>query len=248
MKHWWLLIATGVWLGLSGCGGRVESPPAASNMDEANAPPIAAVPLVEPSWDQQVSAVRQGTTSAIRFSGQVTPAQWSQLYEGCEGLLVLSLPEAQIGDSQLGILVHLSSLRQLVLGGPIGDEGLSQIAACSSLEILNLPRGRFGDIGLKKLQHLPLLTLLRFGSPNVTDAGFDSLAGMPNLRFLHLLRTPITDTGLDHVKRCPLLESFYIDGGDCTEEGLSCLLKSHPGLHLHVNQLHLAGDEHADGH
>ncbi|MCA9052718.1 MAG: hypothetical protein KDA75_02725, partial [Planctomycetaceae bacterium] len=158
------------------------------------------------------------------------------------------LPRTTVDDSELSLLTSLVSLRQLVLGGAVGDAGMETIADCPSLEIVNLPHATFTDTGLARLKQLPLLTLLRFGSPHVTDAGMEHLAGMPNLRFVHLIDVPITDAGLDSLKRVTLLESFYLDGSRCSEEGLTCLLKSHPGLHLHVNQLHVAGDEHAHEH
>jgi hypothetical protein len=229
-----------VCLSLAACAP--QSPPET----ETSPPPATTAP--PPSWEEQVAAVRTGAASGIEFSGELTEEQFRQLNEGCAGLAVLKLPDAQLDDAQLELLPELLSLRQLVLGAPVGDEGMQWIAACPSLEIVNLPRGRFTDAGLKELTRLPLLTLLRFSSPAVTDAGMQHLPEMQNLRFIHLLDVPITDDGLEPLKHCRLMESFYLDGGQCTGNGLGCLLKAHPGLHRHVNQRHLAGDEHADGH
>ena len=195
------------------------------------------------SWEAQFAAVRAGESSQIHVPKPITTEQWRQLAEGCEGLTVLKLPEVQLEDAELELLSSLVSLRQLVLGAPVGDAGMASIGQCPSLEIVNLPKAVFTDDGLAELKQLPLLTLLRFGSPHVTNAGMEHLPEMPNLRFVHLLEVPITDAGLDPLKRLSLLESFYIDGGNCTDEGLSCLLEARPGLHLHVNQLHIPGDE-----
>lgn len=207
-----------------------------------------AMPFIAPEspWSDQLTAVRAGDSSEIRLQTPVTAEEWRELATGCEGLMVLDLPEASVADAELALLPSLVSLRQLVLGGPVGDAGLATLSQCPSLEIVNLPRAQFTDAGLAHLKQLPLLTLLRFGSPHVTDAGLEHLAEMPNLRFVHLLNVPITDAGLEPLKRCELLESFYIDGSRCSDEGLSCLLQARPGLHLHVNQLHLPGDEHGD--
>lgn len=228
-----------VCLALSGCGA--SPPPVEPVFVESAAPP-------EASWEEQLQAVRRGAASQIEVTGDVTPERWQQLAEGCDGLTVLKLPHATLSDEQLSMLPQLLSLRQLVLGGAVGDAGLAYVAQCPSLEIVNLPQGSFTDAGLAHLQRLPLLTLLRFGSPHVTDAGMEALPQMENLRFVHLLDVPITDAGLEPLKRCKLLESFYLDGGGCSDEGLSCLLKSHQGLHLHVNQRHLSGDEHDHAH
>jgi hypothetical protein len=236
----------GQWL--SGCSGGASAPEASPvETAETVATPVEPV-VAEATWEEQLARVRSGESSQVRLSGPVTPEQWAHLATGCEGLMVLDLPMAEITDEQLALLPALVSLRQLVLGGPTGDAGLATLAQCPSLEIVNLPKAGFSDAGLAKLKDLPLLTLLRFGSPQVTDAGMEHLAEMPNLRFLHLLNVPVTDAGMEPLKRCSLLESFYIDGGRCSDEGLACLLKAHPGLHLHVNQLHLAGDEHTHDH
>lgn len=239
-RWWWTLVVALA----AGCGTEAEISEPAPDAE----PPASAEAAPEPSWEDQLAEVRAGNSSEIRVTKDVTPEQWRELAEGCEGLTALKLPQATIEDGDLSLLSSLVSLRQLVLGGPVGDAGLATIATCPSLEIVNLPGGDFSDVGLAHLKQLPLLTLLRFGSPHVTDAGMEHLAEMPNLRFVHLINTPITDDGLEGLKRCSLLESFYIDGGKCSEEGLSCLLQAHPGLHLHVDQLHLSGDAHGRDH
>lgn len=234
-----------IWLWVAaGCGAAPTPPTPAETQAATTALPP---PPPEPAWEEQLAAVRSGTTSRIKCSAPVTREQFQQLGEGCAGLTVLQLAEVSIDDADLAILPELVSLRQLVLEAPIGDAGMKFIAACPSLEIVNLPQSQCSDEGLGELRALPLLTLLRIGSPHLSDAGMEHLAEMPNLRFLHLIDVPITDQGLEPLKRVKLLESFYIDGGRCTDEGLGCLMKVVPGLHLHVNQLHLAGDEHT-GH
>lgn len=232
-----------MWLCLAaGCGAA----PAPTAPGEGGAGAAVATPPLppEPAWEEQLAAVRAGTAARIKCSAPVRREQFQQLGEGCEGLTALQLGKADIDDADLAVLPGLVSLRHLVLEAPIGDAGMKFIAACPSLEIVNLPQSQCSDEGLGALRSLPLLTLLRIGSPHLTDAGMEHLAEMPNLRFVHLIDVPITDQGLEPLKRVKLLESFYIDGGRCSDAGLSCLLKATPGLHLHVDQLHLAGDEH----
>ncbi len=221
-----------------GCGGGV--PEAARPRSEA---------VVEPSWEEQIAAVRAGAADEIRIEdAEVTPAQFYGLSRDCRELKTLVINDAQLSDADLDALDSLPHLRWLKLPGPVGDEGASMIARRRELEILNLPDARLTDAGLRRLATLDRLTLLRFGSPNVTDAGLASLRGLDRLRFLHLMSVPVTDAGLDDVAAISSLESFYLDGGHATDAGLSRLLTRRSDLHFHKDQRHLPGDPNAHPH
>ncbi len=199
----------------------------------------------EPPWTIQIEQIRNGESTTVRFSKPINKDHFWMLSEGCETLTILELRHESAARQDWSVLKHLPSVSRLVLHGPVDDADLHEISQASSLEILNLPQAVFTNEGLKSLERLPLLTLLRFGSPHVTDAGMEHLAAMSNLRFVHLIDVPITDKGLEPFRRMPMLESFYIDGGRCSEEGLSRLLKAQPNLHIHVDQLHLPGHGHS---
>ncbi len=219
------------------CGCPQSPPPAPEAAAEPEAPP-------PPSWEEQVSALREGATTEIATRVPVSREQFEMLREGGEKLEVLKLVSTELTDEDLRLLNEFPLLRHVVLDVDIDDAGMEVLAASPTLEIVNLPSGKFTDAGLAAIVKLPLLTLLRFESENVTDAGIAHLTEASNLRFLHVMGAPISDDALDSVRQIPLLESFYIDGGNCTDTGFQCLLKSRPQIHIHVDQLHLPGQEH----
>lgn len=222
----------------SGCGAPApEAPPAAIDAPQ------------ELSWSEQITAVRDGTATEIRVTGQpVSPDELAMLGDGCEALEVLDIDDVAPTPEDLTVLSSLPALRQLRLGFEVDDAMLRDLAGLDSLQILNLPNGAFTDEGLKTLAELPDLELLRFRSPHVTDAGMQNIAAIPSLRFLHLIDVPVTDAGIAALHKMQQLESLYIDGGRCTDDGLRALLEALPELHFHRDQLHLPDDPHRHPH
>ena len=138
---------------------------------------------------------------------------------------------------------------EIRLQAPIDDNQLADLAGLTGLRRLNLPRSQISDSGLARLPDLtPALELLRLGSPRIGDAGLASIAELKQLRFLHLIDSPVTDEGLAHLRRMTWLESFYLDGGQATDAGLSELIKALPNLHFHRDQQHLPDDPRSDDH
>jgi len=148
----------------------------------------------------------------------------------------------QVEAVRQGAAISIRARRETV-----GNEQLEQLTGLETLRQLNLPRGAFDDRGLAAIARLPL-TQLRFHSPQVTDAGMQQIAKIETLRALHLIDVPITDEGLAHLHQMTWLESFYLDGGHCSDTGLSRLLEALPRLHFHKDQLHLPGDDKAHPH
>jgi hypothetical protein len=223
----------------AGCG--TADPPASRTAD------VAAVPA--PSWEQQLAAVRAGTSKRVIVPDEaVGAAELAQLATGCDALEVLDLDHVDADYAALEAIGGLPHLDRLKLGMPVDDAGMERLVRAEQLTVINLPLASFTDRGLEQLAELPKLELLRFHSQNVTDDGMRHIAGMPSLRFLHLIDVPITDAGLVHLHGMVKLESFYLDGGRCTEAGLRGLLAALPELHFHVDQLHLPGDPQADEH
>jgi hypothetical protein len=208
----------------------------------------------------------------------VTEPELRMLLEGCAALRILEVHQGAASlETMREVLQALPELERLKLTGPVSDDLLRIIAEVPTLTILNLPRGEFGNDGLRALAdphgvdsgrpfgiHHPSglqsektpsrlsasarLELLRFHSPHVTNEGLQVVRELPRLRFLHLIDVPITDAGLVHLYGLDNLESFYLDGSECTEEGLSELIKQLPNLHFHWNQLHLPNDPHRHPH
>ncbi|MBL8849802.1 MAG: hypothetical protein JNG89_08965 [Planctomycetaceae bacterium] len=224
---------------LVGCGA--SGPPAPETTDVA--------PATAPTWEQQVAAVRAGTSKRIIVADEtVDAADLAQLGAGCDALEVLDLDHVDAGSAALEVIGALPNLDRLKLGMLIDDAGIERLVRAEQLTVINLPQATFTDRGLEQLADLPKLELLRFHSPNVTDDGMPYIARMPSLRFLHLIDVPITDAGLAQLHGMQQLESLYLDGGRCTESGMRALLTALPELHFHLDQLHLPGDPQADEH
>jgi hypothetical protein len=213
----------------------------------ASGPKAVAVAPAEGSWAGQVAAVRDGKSGRITVTTPVKRAEWMELAKGCEGVEVIEVEDPEIVDSDFEILLRLPQLRRLALGVAVGDPGAALIAKCGSLKELNLPRSQITDAGMKSLASLPL-TQLRVGSRLITDTGVAELRGLSELKFLHLIGTPIGDVGLESIREIHSLQSFYLDGGRCTDEGLSALIRARPDLHFHRDQVHLPDDPNADAH
>jgi len=118
----------------------------------------------------------------------------------------------------------------------------------NKLRRINLSNTEVTDAGLARIGQMRDLIQLRIASPHITDAGMTHLAGLNRLRYLHLLDAPITDAGLDHLHGLKSLESVYLDHTKVTDEGLAKLLKSLPGVHLHIDDHHHLLDTHGDNH
>jgi hypothetical protein len=68
------------------------------------------------------------------------------------------------------------------------------------------------------------------------------------LRALHLIGVHVTDKSVNAISRIKPLETFYIDGGQITDQGFTQLIKMRPDLHLHVDQVHLDFDPNRHPH
>ncbi|MBX3443559.1 MAG: hypothetical protein KF774_14225 [Planctomyces sp.] len=226
---------------MTGCR-ESASPPSASTPEAA-----ATEARVEPAWMDQIEAVRSGASLRIATEALISVEDWNELRTGCEALQVLEVPQSTIGDADLDLAEALPNLRRLMLGMPLTDAGAAGLSRWPALSELNLPMTKITDAGLQSLAERPLRQL-RLGSPHVTDAGLAALAGQDRLRFLHLIGVPITDAGLESLKPIESLQSLYLDGGRCTEEGLSAFLKARPEIHFHRDQLHLPNDPQAHEH
>jgi hypothetical protein len=211
--------------------------------------PPKAEPL-EPSFRQQVEAVRQGRTREIRSDATVGDVEFAQL-RGLTTLETLSLSNALVSDSDsmadaLATLVELKELR--LEKTYVGDRLAKVIGKLSKLTTINLPNSEISDEGINEWPSLSELVLLRIGSPNLSDAAFETIAKMHALRFLHLIDVSISDAGLKHLHGMQQMESFYLDGGNATDRGLNELIQALPKLHFHRDQQHIPNDPRTDNH
>ncbi len=228
----WIWLVIGASLIVTGCSSR----------QEANAVNRT------PSFQDQIQAVRLGTTHEISSSEKITDADFIQLH-GLVELEDLSLSNAFLSDDAAEVLIDLVGLQRLRLEkASLGDKSAEVIGRLSKLKTINLPDSKIFDQGIHDWPTLSKLFLLRIGSPNLTDAALDTIGRMNQLRFLHLIEVPISDQGIRSLHGMKQLESFYLDGSFATERGLSDLLEALPELHFHRDQQHIPRDRQADDH
>lgn len=207
--------------------------------------------LSEPSFVEQVQAVREGRAQRIAVSTSAVRDSDLAALAGASGLELLHVENGESHITALGIehLTALPNLEHLWLRGTgFDDAALAEAAKIKSLQILNLPQADLTDAGLAELKNLPELIQLRFGSPRVTDAGMKTLAELPALKRLHLIDVPITGAGLAELAKIEQLESLYIDGANISDEAWDQLFRDRPKLHVHINQQHHDRDPHQHPH
>lgn len=204
----------------------------------------------EPSFRDQLAAVKAGTSDQIHVSQPITDAEIAEV-AGADSLksLIIDTADATISGSTLDRLHSLPALEIFWFRGRgINDAELGKLATIKTLKVLNVPQGEFSDAGLAALKDLPHLVQLRFGSPHITDAGIASLVEFPSLLRLHLIDVAITGEGLQSLARLENLESLYIDGGKFGDADIDALFRARPKLHVHFNQQHHDRDPHKHDH
>ncbi|WP_425616548.1 hypothetical protein NA78x_000196 [Anatilimnocola sp. NA78] len=229
------LVVCLVALALPGCSSNGSKP-------EASAPP-------ELTWDEQVVAVKAGTTDRLEITeATIDDTQLQQLAE-LSSLRELLLDKSNVTDAGVAHLTKLGKLEHLKLrGARITDAGFQQLCTIESLQRLNLPQADLTDAGLAAITNLKQLELLRLGSPKVTDAGVAHIAQAQTIRWLHLIDIPLGDASLKSIAELPHLESLYLDGAKMSDAAYDEFFKAKPKLHVHIDQKHHDRDPHGHSH
>ncbi len=205
----------------------------------------ATVIAAEPTFAEQVAAVRAGTASRIRVADRaLTEEEWEEI-AGLEALSHLDLQEGVADDAKAVLLSRLPRLERLVLReSPLGDDGFKHLAACHTLRDVNIPQARCTLVGLAALAELPRLKNLRLGSPALCPEGKGgaelgmTLLQFPALRSLHLIDIAVGDAGLEGIARYDGLWNLYLDGAGISDEAWERYFALHPEVHVHVDQAH----------
>ena len=203
------------------------------------------VSAAEPTFAEQVAAVRAGTSSRIRVADRkIREEEWEAI-AGLEALSHLDLQAGVADDAKAIVLARLPRLERLVLReSPLGDEGFRHLAACHTLRDINIPQARCTLAGLAALAELPRLKALRLGSPDLCPGGKGgadlgmTLLQFPALRSLHLIEVPLGDAGLEGVARYDGLWNLYLDGAGISDGAWERYFALHPEVHVHVDQAH----------
>jgi hypothetical protein len=146
---------------IAGCGARPALPTQSARQMESSLP-------------EQVAAVRDGRSDAVRLDHTLVRD---------EDLL----PLAGLGDRLRRINFSHSE---------ISDSGLATIGRLPALEQLRLSSARVTDAGLAHVAGLAHLRFLHLLDMPITDTGLDRLRGLKKLESLYLDRTNVTDEGL----------------------------------------------------
>ena len=123
---------------------------------------------------------------------------------------------------------------------------------------LNLPHADCTSEGIAALAKLKRLRQLRIGSSRLGNEVSREIARIKSLRGIHLIGVGLTDDGLkvltgiperpEKELGLPNLESLYLDDSAVTSAGWEWLFKTHPQLHVHVDQQHHDRDPKAHAH
>ena len=179
-------------MGMVGCGGGDEAPPAGETVSPATPKTSQAnvdePPVVSAAADPSVeSASVSPTTPADAVDN--TPAQSDDVDP------VVSLKElgAQIERNEQGEVVRVN-----LFGTKITDAGMADLKGLTNLQKLNLDGTSVTDAGIVHLVGLTKLTHLSLPY-EITDAGLVHLKGLTTLQELNLGSTQVTDAGLVHL-------------------------------------------------
>ena len=123
-----------------------------------------------------------------------------------EGLALeeLDLRGNRVGDAGAEILARLP-LRALRLGSnQVGPEGAGALAACATLELLDLSQNPLGDDGARALGKTGSLVQLVLRGCDLGPAGAKGLARANTLEVLDVPQNPLEDAGLGYLSALPL--------------------------------------------
>lgn len=191
----------------------------------------------------QEEAVRRGSIDRIAAVGEPVTAEDLSRIGALPSLKTLTIGAFKGTEADLAALERLPALERLHLHDlAVTDAGAERLSRIETLQNLNLDAATLTDRGLASLATLPKLDLLRIRSANVTDAGIAALAKAPALAHLHVIDAKLTDASLETIAAMPRIESFYVDGGEFSEDAWRKFLAARPDVHVHVDSLHLPDD------
>lgn len=143
----------------------------------------------EPSWQQQVAAVRAGTSDVLRVDRAMVTDQDLKALDGLEG----NLRRINLARTQ------------------VTDEGVAQISQMRDLIQLRIASDKITDAGIAHLANLQHLRYLHLLEAPITDAGLDALNELSSLESLYLDHTNVTDEGLARLLKARPGVHLHID-------------------------------------
>jgi internalin A len=143
----------------------------------------------------------------------------------------IDLRASWVGDSDLGTLADISTLRRLDLSETrISDHGLRELKNASAITDLNLRYAELiTDQGIAALRTWKHLTRLNLEGTKITDSALQQLAGLTSLEELNIGSVQVTDAGTEPLTSLVKLKALTLGANKLTDAGLQSL-RQMPGL------------------
>ena len=147
----------------------------------------------------------------------------------------LDLGPTNVSDNGfLEIIPQLRSLESLDAPYGLTDRGMVALSGARTLKVL-IVGGYVTDEGLQSLSELSNLELLCLDVYELQGPGLKHLVGLPQLEHLHLTSSQVSSTELATLNQVSSLRELVIGGTDLDDQGLAAI---HPTLtRLEVLQL-----------
>ena len=221
-------------MGMVGCGGDVDNPPAVpstpnNSQVKVDEPPAQAVGA-DRSGEPESTSPTAPPDTADDTSTQVTDAdpiagleeRGAEIERNEQGDVIRVNCHSEFTDAGLVYLKGLEKLEILeIRDAPITDAGLAHLKGLKTLKDLRLNGPEITGAGLVHLKDLTKLKFVSLNGAKVTDAGLVHLKEMTNLQRLSVgYLTNVTDAGLVHLKGLTNLERLALTGPKITDAGL----------------------------
>jgi hypothetical protein len=149
-----------------------------------------------------------------------------------ERLKNLSLGRSAVTDAGLAHLAACKSLEWLDLSLlPVTDGGFKQLADATKLKQLFLEGTKLTDASLPQIGACKQLEELDLSNLAVSDEGLSAISNLRNLKVLYLTNSPISDAGLIHLRGLKQLESLETTGTRISADGRKKLEAMLPKMH-----------------
>jgi hypothetical protein len=205
--------------------------------------------LTSVQFGQMVITTKHENQPLLQVTEFAVSDEMMHYLNGQDHLETVIFDQGAVTDAAIPTLAALPKLQHLRLReSPITDEGMRQLVQCKTLLQLNLPHANCTVAGVEALEALPKLRMLRIGSPELGNEVTRAIANIQSLRAIHLIGIPVTNDGLRALASLPQLESLYLDDSAVTVAGWEWLFKTHPEIHVHVDQEHHDRDPKAHAH
>ncbi len=164
---------------------------------------------------------------------------WLRDVLGDEPLAMLNHPVAiEIqGDKAIRVLDRFPTLREVIILGPVSNEGRAALSRLPHLVAIDVPVAGFWEMdeptplvhlrGLKlrdatvsaiSLRNLPALEVLDLSHAKISGDWATEVSQLPQLVCLHVAGTPLTSSDVRQLAKCPELRELWLDAAQLTPE------------------------------